>query len=78
MITGGGCMVYAPSDQLSTDLYAKEHPLVSNGPIAKPPNGSGTDFARDIDDIYQCAYDNRVNHQDIIVVATAICFDVQP
>ena len=75
VLLGGGCWIYAPNSQIADQAYDFKYPLVASGPIPKPPMGEAVTNKNQ----YACFYKNPFNEApDMIVVATAICYDVQP
>jgi hypothetical protein len=67
--------VYSPAASSPFEVHGNRHKLIAAGPVPQAPMGG-----QDNNQVYSCVYDNEINdrEQDIIIVATAICFDVQP
>jgi hypothetical protein len=75
VLLGGGCWIYRPDSGVFTQVYDFKHALVASGPVPAPPMGQPSNNRNE----YSCLYSNRFNEApDMIVVATAICYDVQP
>lgn len=73
ILLSGGCWVYSKNSTSRGEIYQYLHPLVAFGPPPKPPMGP----ADTNPNAYYCYYENRdVPKTDMVVVATAICYDV--
>jgi hypothetical protein len=75
VVLGGGCWVYTTVGNTTTSIGGGKRVPAAFGPLVKPPMGNDVEPASK--QRYECLYPEVAGEPEIIVVATAICLDIQ-